>query len=135
MSDLMNLSKNFYHERGELRNPYHIDEGLLYKTTRVIVRRGIIVGFRALITAGRQRVENKTPVHIADVQSMTEEFLRRLRKKPVSHDGDGGGGKSTVGQGVTLFQLKPKTPSEKGRSPSAEPASVMALGVYEPRGL
>ena len=104
---------------------HHIDEGLLYnKTTRVVVRRGLIVGFRALITAGRQQVEYKTPVHIADVQSMTEEFLRRLRMKPVSHHGDTGGGESTVGQGVT--QPEPEAPSEKGRSPSAEPASVSA---------
>ena len=35
---------------------YHIDEGLLYKATR-------------------QQVEDMTPVHIAEVQSMTEEFL------------------------------------------------------------
>ena len=92
----------------------HIDEGLLYKTTRVVVRRGLIVGFRALITAGRQQVEYKTPVHIADVQSMTEEFLRQLRKKPVSHDGDTGGGESTAGQGVTPLQPEPEAPSEKG---------------------
>ena len=30
-----------------------MDEGLLYKTTRVVVRRGLIVGFRSLITAGK----------------------------------------------------------------------------------
>ena len=46
---------------------HHIDEGLLYKTTRVVVRRGLIVGIRTLITAGRQHLEDKTPVHIADV--------------------------------------------------------------------
>ena len=41
---------------------HHIDECLLYKTTRVIVRRGIVLGVSALIT-GRQQVEDKTPVH------------------------------------------------------------------------
>ena len=100
---------------------HRIDKGLLYETSRVVVRRGLIVGFRALITAGRQQVEDKTPLHIADVQNMTEEFLRRLRKKPVSHDGDTGGGESTVGQGVTPLQPEPEAPS-----PSAEPASVSA---------
>ena len=48
----------------------------------VVVRRGLIVSFRALITAGKQQVEDKTPIHIADVQTMTEEFLQRLWKKP-----------------------------------------------------
>ena len=42
-------------------------------------------------------MEDKTSVHIADVQSMTEESLRPLHKKPVTHDGDAGGGVSTVG--------------------------------------
>ena len=56
-----------------------MEDGLLYKTTRVVVRKGLIVGFRALITAGRQQIEDKTPVHVADLQSMTEEFSRRLR--------------------------------------------------------
>ena len=63
-----------------------------------------------IITAGRQQVEDKTPVHIADVQSMAEELLRRLRKKPVSHDGDAGDGESTVGQGVTPLQPEPEAP-------------------------
>ena len=31
---------------------YHMDEGLLYKATRVVVRRGLLVGYRSLITAG-----------------------------------------------------------------------------------
>ena len=33
---------------------YHMDEGLLYKTTRVVIRRGLIVGFRSLITPLQQ---------------------------------------------------------------------------------
>ena len=33
-----------------------MDEGLLYKTTRVVVRRSLIVGFRSLITAGKTRL-------------------------------------------------------------------------------
>ena len=57
---------------------------------------------------------------------MTEEFLRRLRKQHVRHDGDTGSGESTVGQGVTSLQPEPEAPSGKGRSPSAEPASVSA---------
>ena len=63
---------------------HHMDGGLLYKTTRVVVSRGLIVGFGALITAGKQQVEDKTPIHIADIQTMTEEFLQRLRKNLVT---------------------------------------------------
>ena len=56
---------------------HHRDGGLVYKTTRVVVRMGLVVGFRDLITAGKQQVD-KTPIHIADIQTMTEEFLQRL---------------------------------------------------------
>ena len=44
-----------------------MDEGLFYKTTRVVVRRGLIVGFRALVTAGKQKIEDNTPIRIADL--------------------------------------------------------------------
>ena len=60
------------------------------------------MGFRALVTAGKQQVEDKTPIHIADLQSMTEDFARRLHKKrPGSHDDDAGGVASTVVGEVT----------------------------------
>lgn len=49
------------------------------------------MGFSALITSGRQQLEDKSSVYIADVQTMTEAFLRRLQKNRVSHDGDAGG--------------------------------------------
>ena len=63
---------------------YHMEDGLLYKTTRVVVRRGLIVGFRSLITNGKKMIEdNKVPIHIADVQLMTEE-LYTLNLGPVT---------------------------------------------------
>ena len=65
---------------------HHMDEGLLYRTTRVIARRGLIVGFRALVTAGKQQIEDKTTIHIADVQEMTELFARQLAAKSGSQD-------------------------------------------------
>ena len=100
-----------------------MDGGLLYKTTRVVVRRGLIVGFIALIiTAGKQQVEDKTPIHIADIQTMTEEFLQRLRKKPSDHDGGTGGYVLTAGMGVTPQRPEPEVSSEKEMSPSAESA-------------
>ena len=83
----------------------------------------------ALITAGRQQIEDKTPVHVADLQSMTEEFSRRLRVKPVSHDGDEGGGVSTVGKEVTPLEPEPDTSSRKGMPSCAESASVSASGT------
>ena len=77
----------------------------------MVIRRGLIVGFRPLITAGREQVEDKTPVYIANVQSMTEEFLRRLQKKPISRNGDTGSCDLTVGEGVTPPLSEPKAPS------------------------
>ena len=50
--------------------------------------------------------------------------MRLLRKKPVSHNGDTGGGESTVDQEVTPLQHESEALSEKGRSPSATPASM-----------
>ena len=41
-------------------------------------------------------------------KSCAKTKIMRLRKKPVSHDGDAGGGESSVGQGVT-----PLSPSRK----------------------
>ena len=49
-----------------------MDEGLLYETTRVIVWRGYVVGFRFLLR--KVRMEDKTTIHIADQKSMTKEF-------------------------------------------------------------
>ena len=112
-----------------LVDQHHMEDGLLYKTTRVVVRKGLIVGFRALITAGRQQIEDKTPVlHVADLQSMTEEFSRRLRLKPASHDGDEGGG-VTVGKEVTPLEPEPDTSSRKGVPSCTESASVSASGT------
>jgi len=53
----------------------HLDDedGLVYETTRVVVSRGYIVGYRKLlnITDGAQTREEKTPIHIADIVRMT----------------------------------------------------------------
>ena len=95
-----------------------MDEGLLYNTTRVVVRRGLIVGFRVLVTAGKQQIEDKTPIHIAVLQSMTEDFARRLRKKrPGSHDDDVGGVASTVPREV-MCQAEPEASSGREIGPS-----------------
>jgi hypothetical protein len=57
-----------------LVNTYHIDEGFLYKTTRVIIRKGLIVGYRALITAHKEMQEEQVSIHIADIQLMTSAY-------------------------------------------------------------
>ena len=69
---------------------HHIDEGLLYITTRVVVekRGNFIVGYRALVTSGRQQIEDKTPIHIADVQSLTEKLAKRQAERAGTHDGE-----------------------------------------------
>ena len=40
------------------------------------MRTGCIVAYHSLVTAARQQVENKTPIHIADVLTTTEAFSR-----------------------------------------------------------
>ena len=60
---------------------HHMDEGMLFKINRVVVRRGLIVGYRSLIVNGSTMVEDKTPIHIADLQQLTEEFAKRLHYK------------------------------------------------------
>ena len=76
------------------------------------------MGFRASFTAGKQQIEYKTPIHIADLQSLTEDFARRLRKKrPGSHDDDAGGVASTVAREVTR-PAEPKASSGREIGPS-----------------
>ena len=40
---------------------YYMDEGLLYMTARVVVRRGLIVGFRSQLLLGRCRWMTRLP--------------------------------------------------------------------------
>jgi hypothetical protein len=56
----------------------HIDDedGLVYNTTRVVVRKGFIVAYRRLITPGEpQPREEATPIHVADVVRMSAALL------------------------------------------------------------
>ena len=53
---------------------HHIDDedGLVYETTRVVVRKGFIVAYRRLVTSGERKPrEEATPIHVADVVRMT----------------------------------------------------------------
>ena len=75
---------------------YHIDEGLLFKTTRVVVRKGLIVGYRALVVAGKTCQEEKTPLHVADLEEMSAIFAKRLEK---TMDQAAEGGRSTSAEG------------------------------------
>jgi hypothetical protein len=77
-----------------LKDQYYIDEGLLYKTTRVVVVDGLIVGYRALITSGKQQLEDRTPVHIADVKDMTELLAKNSAINVGNHDDESLGGPS-----------------------------------------
>jgi hypothetical protein len=51
----------------------------MFKTDRVVIRKGVIVAYRSLITAGKAGVEDKMPIQVADVEEMTQEFLRKTR--------------------------------------------------------
>ena len=53
---------------------HHLDDedGLVYETTRVVVRKGYIVAFRRLVTDSELKPrEEATPIHIANIVSMT----------------------------------------------------------------
>jgi hypothetical protein len=53
---------------------HHLDDedGLVYETTRVVVRKGYIVAFRRLVTDSELKPrEEATPIHIADIVRMT----------------------------------------------------------------
>ena len=99
---------------------YHMDEGLLYKTTRVVVRRGLIVGYRSLITPGSSRLKKRLPFTIADMQATIEEFSRRQRKTTVRQDDDDNGGVSTVATDSTRLTADPATSSGNMSFPRAE---------------
>ena len=55
-------------------NTHHVDDedGLFYCVKRVVVRKGVIVAYRFLTTAGKMGVENYTPIHISHVERMTK---------------------------------------------------------------
>ena len=55
----------------------HKDEGLLYNTTRVFVRRGLIVGFRAWSLLGSSRLKIRLLATL-QMQSTTEDFAQLL---------------------------------------------------------
>ena len=67
-----------------LKGQYHVDDedGLLYVTTRVENRKGYIVGYRAQVTAGTGQKEEKTPIHIADIEKLTKE-TEKSRKNTI----------------------------------------------------
>jgi hypothetical protein len=50
----------------------HVDALLPYVTTRVIVRKGLIVVFKKLDRDGNA-VEEQTPIHIKDIEKMTHD--------------------------------------------------------------
>jgi hypothetical protein len=114
---------------------HHMEDGLLYRTTRVVVRKGLIVGFRALVTEGKQMIEDKTPIHIADLQLMTEELSRRLHKKSSSHDGGTSGDDSKAVEEVTHPPAKPESASGRVESTSAQSEMVERKRVRTKRSL
>jgi hypothetical protein len=67
-----NLRDYFY-----LKKTRHVDDedGLMYEVTRVVIERGIICAYRALILADDSLAkENTTPIHIYDIVQMTSKF-------------------------------------------------------------
>ena len=44
----------------------------IYRVNRVVVRKGVTVAYRSLVTAGKMGVEDKTTIHIADVEWITK---------------------------------------------------------------
>lgn len=58
-----------------------MEDQLVYKSTCVDTHKGSIVDTRALSTAGRTKVEDKTPNYIADKQLCDDEDLMSIAKK------------------------------------------------------
>ena len=48
------------------------EDNLLYVTTRVVVRGGLLVAFRALYLSGVVGQEDPRPIHVADVAKMID---------------------------------------------------------------
>ena len=69
VADAPKTTEDFKH----LIGMYHIDDesSLLYVVNRIVVRKGLIVAYRSLVTAGTATIEDTTPIHIADVERMT----------------------------------------------------------------
>ena len=57
------------------------------------------MGYRSLVTAGRTGAEDKVPIHIADIEKMSEAFSRRLAKTTSDPNGTSGRAESTTGRG------------------------------------
>ena len=72
-------------------------KGLLYKTTGVVIRLSRLG--HCWKTANRRQ----EPIHIAYLQSLTEDLARRLlrKKRPAGHDNDAGGVALTVAREIT----------------------------------
>ena len=86
-----------------------------------VVRKGLIVRG----PSGKHQIIDKTPSHIADTQSMTEDFTRLLRKKrPCSHDGDTSDVASTVARKITR-------PAKSETLPGGEISPCHGLGSAE----
>jgi hypothetical protein len=97
----------------------HLDDedGLVYQTTRVVVRQGYIVGYRKLLntTAGAAPREEKTPIHIADIVRMTA-----MLDSSATGDGDFASNSSTTDTPVPnphCEPVAPGTPSESSVQP------------------
>ena len=63
---------------------YVDDESLLeFETTRVTTHKGLIVGFRApVLRSGERGVEEKSPIHIADIVRMLGMSISSTMKRP-----------------------------------------------------
>ena len=74
------------HDYTYLKKMYHIDneDELLYVITRVEVIKGFILGYRSQVTAERQKIEDKTPIHTAYIKKMTA----ATQKKALQYQGE-----------------------------------------------
>ena len=120
-------------EFNHLIGSYHTDEGFLFRTTRVVVRKGLIVAYRALVTAGREQLEEKTPIHIADVVKLTQSYnLRRWHENPATRD-DGAGGeeRSMPAGGGTPKQSTADDSSGSEQTPCALPERSVSTSSRE----
>ena len=78
------------------------------------------MGFRALVASGKAQTEDKTPIHVADLEEMTEQLVKRLAVNAGPHDDETRDVPSrAAATELALPNVEPD--ATLGESPPAEP--------------
>ncbi len=88
------------------------------------MRKGLIVAYRALVSSsGGPTVEERTPIHVADVEKMTTDFMQRAEQ---------GAHKDQRGRTQETAEQAPKPPTRPGGKTRRRP-TLKPPGTCEPQ--